>query len=280
MKKSVMLLVTVLFAVVSVFAGMSGYDVMKKVDERYVGDDGLSKIKMVIVNSRKQERHREIVVWRKKVDNANDLSYSFIYFIKPADVKDTTFMVQERAGGADDDQWIYLPATRKVRMISSSEKDKSFMGTDFSYDDMSDRDIDEYYWELMGSETFNGYDCYIVKGTKKDKKKASYDHTIFWVTKEHWIPVKAVMYDRKKPGKVAKIMIIDGLRKVQGIWTPLTSVMYTMKPIYREGRDIEKSFSSKTILTVESVKYNVGLSDSVFTKRNMKRPEDYKKYLD
>ena len=171
MKKRIVLMLTVVFAAVSAFAGITGYDVMKNVEDRYTGDDGLSKMEMVIVNSRKQERHREIVIWRKKVDKANDISNTFLYFIKPADVKDTTFLVQERVDGGDDDQWIYLPATRKVRMISSSEKDKSFMGTDFSYDDMSDRNIDEYNWEILKSETVNGYDCYVVRGTEKDKKE-------------------------------------------------------------------------------------------------------------
>lgn len=280
MKKTMILVVAFMVSAASVFAGMTGYDVMKKADERYTGDDGLTKMQMVIVNSRKQERNREIVIWRKKVDKANDLSNTFLYFIKPADVKDTTFLVQERADGGDDDQWIYLPATRKVRMISSSEKDKSFMGTDFSYDDMSDRNIDEYDWELLGSEKVGDYDCYQVKGSKKDKNDAAYDHTVFWVTKEHWVPVKAVMYDIKSPDKVAKVMLINDLKLIQNIWTPNESIMYTMKPIYREGRDLEKSFSSKTILTLESIKYNVGFSNNVFTKRNMKRPENYKKYLD
>ncbi|HPJ71006.1 MAG TPA: outer membrane lipoprotein-sorting protein, partial [Candidatus Mcinerneyibacteriales bacterium] len=236
---------------------LSGFDVMKKADSRYTGDDGVSRIAMSIVNSRKQERNREIVLWRKKVDKVNDISHTFILFLTPADVKDTTFLVLEKGNEADDDQWIYLPAMRKVRKISSSEKDKSFMGTDFSYDDMSNRDVDSYEWTLVKREEWKGEMCYVVKGVRKDKDKAVYDHSLFWVREKDWIPVKALMFDKKQPERVSKVMLVNELKEIQGILTPLETVMYTVKPVYKEGRDLDKSFESKTVLKVEEVKYNV-----------------------
>jgi len=259
---------------------LSGYDVMKKADDRYIGDDGVSRIAMSIVNSRKQERSREIVLWRKKIDRTNDISHTFILFLTPADVKDTTFLVLEKGSGADDDQWIYLPAMRKVRKISSSEKDKSFMGTDFSYDDMSNRDIDSYDWVLVKREEWQGEMCYVVKGERKEKNDAVYDHSLFWVREKDWIPVKAVMYDKKQPDRISKVMLVNKLEEVHGIMTPLETVMYTVKPVYKEGRDLEKSFRSKTVLQVKKVKYNVGLDSSIFSQRNMERPIPYQRYLD
>ncbi|HDS03071.1 outer membrane lipoprotein-sorting protein [Candidatus Mcinerneyibacteriota bacterium] len=259
---------------------LSGFDVMKKADSRYTGDDGVSRIAMSIVNSRKQERNREIVLWRKKVDKVNDISHTFILFLTPADVKDTTFLILEKGNGADDDQWIYLPAMRKVRKISSSEKDKSFMGTDFSYDDMSNRDIDSYEWTLVKREEWKGEMCYVVKGVRKDKDKAVYDHSLFWVREKDWIPVKALMFDKKQPERISKVMLVNELKEIQGIMTPLETVMYTVKPIYKEGRDLEKSFQSKTVLRVKEVRYNVGLDSSIFSQRNMERPMPYQRYLD
>ena len=259
---------------------LSGFDVMKKADSRYTGDDGVSRIAMSIVNSRKQERNREIVLWRKKVDKVNDISHTFILFLTPADVKDTTFLVLEKGNEADDDQWIYLPAMRKVRKISSSEKDKSFMGTDFSYDDMSNRDVDSYEWTLVKREEWKGEMCYVVKGVRKDKDKAVYDHSLFWVREKDWIPVKALMFDKKQPERVSKVMLVNELKEIQGIMTPLETVMYTVKPIYKEGRDLEKSFQSKTVLRVKEVRYNVGLDSSIFSQRNMERPMPYQRYLD
>ena len=259
---------------------LSGFDVMKKADSRYTGDDGVSRIAMSIVNSRKQERNREIVLWRKKVDKVNDISHTFILFLTPADVKDTTFLVLEKGNEADDDQWIYLPAMRKVRKISSSEKDKSFMGTDFSYDDMSNRDVDSYEWTLVKREEWKGEMCYVVKGVRKDKDKAVYDHSLFWVREKDWIPVKALMFDKKQPERVSKVMLVNELKEIQGIMTPLETVMYTVKPIYKEGRDLDKSFQSKTVLRVKEVRYNVGLDSSIFSQRNMERPMPYQRYLD
>lgn len=277
MKKCVMAVFVMFFIAVSVYA-LTGYEVMKKTDERYSGDDGVSKIKMVITNSRQQTRTREIVLWRKKMDKVKDISYSFIYFIQPADVKDTTFLVQEQGSGLDDNQWIYLPATRKVRKIASSEKDKSFMGTDFSYDDMSDRDIDEFNHELLKeSEMIDGQDCYVVKSVKK--KNPSYAATIAWINKSNWCIVQAHMYDKKNPSKIQKVLKVYDLKLLQNIWTPGKTVMYTLKTTYVEGADIEKHFESKTVLTIASVKYNVGLDNSIFTQSNMERPKPYTQYI-
>ena len=277
MKKTVLSIVMVAF-VVSLAYSITGYDVMKNADARYKGDDGVSKIKMVISNSKQQTRNREIVLWSKKVDKVKDLTNTFIYFIQPADVKDTTFLVQEQGGSIDDNQWIFLPATRKVRKISSSEKDKSFMGTDLSYDDMSDRVLDEYTYELVKeSEMVNGQDCYVVKSVKK--KDAVYASSVAWINKSNWCIVKAYMYDKKNPSKIQKVLMVSDLKQIQNIWTPGKTVMYTMKPSFTDGADLEKNFESKTILTLSSVKYNIGLDNSLFTQGNMERPKPYTQYI-
>lgn len=277
MKKLAIVFVAMCIAVVTAQA-LTGYEVMKKTDDRYSGDDGVSKIKMVITNSRQQTRTREIVLSRKKMDKVKDISYSFIFFIQPADVKDTTFLVQEQGSGLDDNQWIYLPATRKVRKIASSERDKSFMGTDFSYDDMSDRDIDEFNHELVKeSDIIDGQDCYVVKSVKK--KDPSYASTVAWINKSNWCVVKAHMYDKKNPSKIKKILVVHDLRLIQNIWTPGKTVMYSLKPTFTEGADLEKHFESKTVLTIASVKYNVNLDTSIFTQGNMERPKPYTQYI-
>lgn len=277
MKRFAVVLFAMVIAAVSVQA-LTGYEVMKKADERYSGDDGVSKIKMVITNSRQQTRNREIVLWRKKMDKVKDISYSFINFIQPADVKDTTFLVQEQGIGLDDNQWIFLPATRKVRKIASSEKDKSFMGTDFSYDDMSDRNIDDFTYELMKeSDVIDGQDCYVVKSVKK--KDPTYASTVAWINKSNWVVVRAHMYDKKNPSKIKKILVVHDLKLIQNIWTPGKTVMYSLKPTFTDGADLEKHFESKTVLTIASVKYNVNLDNSIFTQGNMERPKPYTQYI-
>ncbi|HPJ70808.1 MAG TPA: outer membrane lipoprotein-sorting protein, partial [Candidatus Mcinerneyibacteriales bacterium] len=95
-----------------------------------------------------------------------------------------------------------------------------------------------------------------------------------------WIPVKALMFDKKQPERVSKVMLVNELKEIQGIMTPLETVMYTVKPIYKEGRDLDKSFQSKTVLRVKEVRYNVGLDSSIFSQRNMERPMPYQRYLD
>ena len=119
----------------------SGREIAVMVDEREDGDDQISEAVWTLTNSRGKTRKRDTLRYWKDYEGREGLSSkTFVYFDSPPDVKDTTFLnwSQEDAE-ADDDQWIYLPALRKVRRIASGDKENSFMGSDIIYDDMADR---------------------------------------------------------------------------------------------------------------------------------------------
>ena len=128
--------------------------------------------------------------------------------------------------GKDDDKWIYMPALRTTRRVNSSEGDKSFTGTDASYDDMATRELDDDTHELLGEETKNGFDCWKIKSTPTDKTmpKAQYKYRIQWIDKKTNVPVYAEMYD-KKSGELAKVMTVEKLENISGYNIPVSNVL-------------------------------------------------------
>jgi len=169
-------------------------------------------------------------------------------------VRGTGFLIWEHKG-KDDDQWLYLPAFKKVRRISSKEKEKSFMGTDFSYEDLGSHNLDDYNYTLLKSETFDDQDCYVVESVPKPGKKKSYKKTITWIRKDIFLAIRIDFYDKK--GKFLKRLHATNIEKIDGIWT--VKVM-EMENVQRKHR---------TILELENVRYNIGLKKHFFTERNL-----------
>lgn len=127
--------------------------------------------------------------------------------------------LQKENKGADDDKWIYMPSLKTTRRVNSSEGSKSFTGTDASYDDMSTREIDDDTHEFVGSgsESKNGYDCWVIKSTPTSKTMADaqYAYRIQWIDKKTLVPVYAEMYD-KKDKSLVKTLTVAKLENISG----------------------------------------------------------------
>jgi len=140
---------------------LTGRDVMVMVDEREDGDDRKSVVEMILINHRGKKRIRQMLSCSK--DYGKD-SKKLMYFQKPFDVKGTSFLSWEYDNPEiDDDKWLYMPALRKVRRISGKSVNDYFMGSDFTYDDMGDRNVDEDTHTLKGQELVNGSECRVVE---------------------------------------------------------------------------------------------------------------------
>lgn len=229
----------------------TGREIMEKVDSRYTGDDQVTDMTMTLIKSSGRERVRKVKVWQKDYGE-NDKS--LMRFLEPADVRGTGFLIWEHKG-KDDDQWLYLPAYKKVRRISSKEKEKSFMGTDFSYEDLGSHDLDDYNYTLLRSEIFNDQVCYVVESVPKPGKKKPYKKTISWIRKDIFLVIGVDFYDKK--GKFLKRLLATNIEKIDGIWT--VKVM--------EMENVQKNHT--TTLEFENVRYNTGLKNDVFTERNL-----------
>ena len=182
----------------------SGREIAVMVDEREDGDDQISEALWTLTNNRGKTRKRLTLRYWKDYEGQDGLSSkSFIYFESPPDVKDTTFLnwSQEDAE-ADDDQWIYLPALRKVRRIASGDKENSFMGSDIIYDDMADREVEEDTHKLLRVEQNNGTKFYVLESTPT-KKNYIYSKKLRWINAENLTEPRMEFYDRR--GRLLKI---------------------------------------------------------------------------
>ena len=253
----VMLLATGLAGAEEIPGEPSGLQIAINVDEREDGDDQVSEATWTLTNKAGKQRKRHTLRYWKDYDGKDGLSSkSFIYFDSPPDVKDTTFLnwSQEDAE-ADDDQWIYLPALRKVRRIASGDKENSFMGSDMIYDDMGDREVGEDIHTLLRVEHDGGTKMYVVQAVAK-KPNYIYSKKLTWVNAETWTTPKVEFYDRK--GRLLKIMYQDWTL-IDGIWNGQRIV-------------VENQLTGhKTELDISNVKFNQDLRESLFTERSLRK---------
>lgn len=233
---------------------ITGRKIIENVYYRPTGDDATSDLTMTLINSRDAVRVREIKQFSKDYGKEEK---SIMYFISPADVRNTSFMNWSYdEEGRDDDQWIYLPALKKVKRISSDSKGDYFMGSDFTYDDLGDRHPSEDTHKLLREEKLKGEDCYVVESIPIEEEYM-YSKTVTWVSKDKWIGLKKEFYD--EDGEHLKNLTVEKYDKIDGFWVILHSEMH----------NIQKDH--KTIMKLKNVKLNTGIDGGMFTERMMKR---------
>ncbi len=234
--------------------------IMQKVDARDDGETISEDMKMILIDKNGKKRVRELKTYGK--DFGED-SYSIMFFKSPADVKNTAFLTYDYDDPSkDDDQWLYLPALKKVKRIPSSDKSSSFMGSDFSYFDMTDRDLEDYDFKLLKEIKVRGNPAWMIESTPRSKKvikESGYTKTIGIVRKDNYVVVRAINF--MKNGK-KKYMDITKLKQISGIWVPQEMTMTTKKG---------KKTLHKTVLKFSNIKLNKPLDDGMFTTRRLEK---------
>lgn len=232
--------------------------IMEKVDARDDGDNSTSDMEMILIDKRGSERVRRIKAFRK--DFGED-KYSLMFFLSPADVKDTGFLTYDYDDPErDDDQWLYLPALKKVKRIATSDKSGAFMGSDFSYADMTTRNLAEWDFKLLKEATVDGHKVWIIMSTPRSRKivdRYGYTKSAVFVRQDNYVVIRAKNW--VDDGKT-KYMVVRKLELIDGIWTS-TEIQMTTK----RG----KQTLHRTIMRSANVKYNQGLDKSIFTTRRL-----------
>lgn len=232
----------------------SGFEVMTKVYERPQPENTQGSLTMILENSRGDRRVRSV---RQYVAQFNGVEKKVLFFTAPADVRDTAFMNWSyNDPSKPDDQWIYLPALRRVRRISAEKKNDNFMGSDFTYEDLGERHPDLDTHRVTGTETIDGRRVYIVESVPKDGSSA-YGKTISWIADGIWIGLKREFYDSS--GTHLKTLEIEDYREIDGFWT-----------IRRMTMADEKTGHSTT-MELSDLRFNTGISENSFTERTMTR---------
>lgn len=228
--------------------GITGTEIAENVTNRDTGDTGHSLINMDLVDAAGNTKNRIIEQW--SMEGQDELNRLVIVFHRPASVQGTRFLVVENEE-RDDDQWIYLPALDRVRRIAASEGDQSFMGTDFTYDDLETREVEEDTHELLREDTFAGREVYVVESVPKDPASSQYSRRLQWVAKDIWVPLKVEFYDKSEEHQ--KTLTVEQLEQVQGIWTPMVSVM----------ENVQSGHSTR--LEVQRIRYDEDLNPDLFS---------------
>lgn len=247
-------IVFLLFAGLLSAQEMTGLDIMLNVYNRPTGDDMTANLTMTLENSRGDQRIREIKQFLKDMGN---MDKTIMFFMSPADVKNTSFMNWSYDDeNKSDDQWIYLPALKKVKRISSDSKSDYFMGSDFTYDDLGDRHPSQDTHTILKEETIDGVECYVVESIPKDEEYM-YSRTVTWVVKDKWIELKKEFYD--EDDEFLKRLASKEYKEFGDVII-ITNV--TMK---------NEQKNHKTEMKSSDVKINTGITDRQFTERMMKR---------
>lgn len=244
-------------------AAVDGREVMEKVDERDTGQSRHALMGMDLVDASGDVRPRVLEVWSQKVDQEKDLDNTIMVFHEPSSIKNTRFLQKEN-DGEDDDQWIYLPDLGRVRRISGGQGGDSFMGSDFTYDDMKSREIDDFEYELLKEEEYNGHQTYVVEALPKDPAEEQYAKTISWVTKEHYIPVKVEMYDKDSKELYKEMRVESEIKKVDGIWTVFATVMEDLDSGHKTNLYVKQRNNNYLL------EYNMDVNDRRFTQQFLK----------
>ncbi|RUM70290.1 MAG: outer membrane lipoprotein-sorting protein [Sulfurovum sp.] len=234
--------------------------IMEKVDARDDGKTLEQNMRMILIDKNGKQRNRNLHTYGK--DFGPD-RHQIMFFKSPADVKNTSFLTYDYDNAnKDDDQWLYLPALKKVKRIPSSDKSSSFMGSDFSYFDMTDRDLSDYNFKLLKETKVRGHDAWMIESTPRNRKvvkESGYTKTIAIVRKDNYVVVRAINFMRN--GK-KKYMDITRLHQQGGVWLPDQITMTTKKG---------KTMTHKTILQFSGIRLNKPINNTMFTTRRLEK---------
>ena len=239
----------------------SGDEIIAQVNSRDDGQQVTRVLKMELIDRRGKSRVRETIGYRRYY---GEEKRTMLFYQSPSNVKGTGFLTYDYPqADIDDDQWLYLPALRKVRRISSSDRGDYFLGTDFSYEDIKKESriaAEDYTFTALGTEVVDGHLTYLVEGVPVNTEIAEelgYGRVQWRIDPKIWMSRKTEMWDVN--GNPLKTIRTENIENVQGIWTSLKLSAVNHKT------------GHSTIFTFSDVDYQAPVDDSMFEQRSLRR---------
>lgn len=240
---------------------LTARQIMEKVDARDDGDRMVSDMEMILIDKSGKQRIRQMRTFG--MDKGED-DYSLMFFLAPADVKNTGFLTYDYDDDTkDDDQWLYLPALKKTKRIASSNKSDSFMGSDFTYADMTKRNLAYYEYKLMEEKEIDGHKVWQIESTPtnpKEIEETGYTKSVVFVRQDNFTIIRAVSWVKK--GDRLKYLDTKDWKQIDGIWIAGEVYMTTQK-----GKEV----LHKTILRNSNIKFNQDINEDLFTVRQLEK---------
>ena len=237
--------------------------IMEKVEDRDTGDNMTARMEMILIDKKNNRRIRKIQMFSK--DRGED-TYKLMFFVHPADVKDTGFLNYDYDDPEqDDDQWLYLPALKKTKRIATSDKSGSFMGSDLNYSDMTSRNLTDYDFSFYKTKEadVDGNKCWLIVASPRSKEvidETGYKQGLAFVRQDNYVVIRSVMWEEQ--GDYRKFLEVKQLDLIDGIWVATTTHVARKK-----GNETVH----RTELSLEDVKFNQNLSLEMFSVRRLEK---------
>jgi hypothetical protein len=237
---------------------MNGYDIMKENDKQYNFSTEENTMTMELINNSGQKRVRSVLRFLKKDENKN--TQMLIRFLSPADVKGSGYLLIKNKK-KDESRYLYLPALKKARRISSGEDSDNFMGSDFTYEDLDEIDLENFSFKLMGVEKIDDTDCYVIEVTANEetKKISGYSKRVYFINKMTFVIHKVDFYDRRN--SLFKNLVLKDIKLVyaNNMYRPHVWIMQNLKTKHQ------------TVLRFQYFKINEKINDDLFSVRSLER---------
>ncbi len=233
-----------------------GFTIAKEAEKREQGYvDSQADMVMILRDKEEVTSTREMKVSALEGDDEQGTK-SLLLFLSPRDQKGTallTFQHDDRA----DEQWLYLPALKRVKKIASNKKSGSFMGSEFSFEDIGGQSIEDYTYKFIKDEKYEDQDCFVNESFPKDPD-SGYTRIRSWIDKTHYRTLKAEFYDRKQ--SLMKTMTTSGYKQYEGkFWRP--------EEVTMTNHQTKRS----TVLQHSNIQFKTGLNSSDFNKNSLQR---------
>ena len=231
-----------------------GLQIAQEADRRDEGfGDHEQTLVMILRNRHGQETTREIR--GKSLEVADDGDKSMVIFDSPKDVEGTALLTHSHKTG-DDDQWLYLPALKRVKRIASNNKSGPFMGSEFAYEDLSSQEVEKYTYKYIKDETLDGQDMFVIERYPTDEN-SGYTRQVVWMDKAEYRPFKIDYYDRKE-SLLKTLTLHDYQQYVGKYWRPGRMEM------------VNHQTGKSTTLKFEDYEFQIGYTDRDFDQNALK----------
>jgi len=253
-------------------SGLTADAIARRVQDRDTGRDSRSAMRMKLFDRHGRARERALSMLSMRGrgtpgagPSAPDGDRLLMRFTYPNDIRGTGFLVWEHPEG-EDERFLYLPSLGRVRRIAGAETQESFVGSDFTYEDIGGREFDQYTYSLVDENASwtppsggPARPAWRLESKRKDAS-AQFPRVVSLILKDSFIVVQADIFNRRNEKQ--KVYTVRRLEQIEGIWTAMDAEM---------SNSIEKS---RTELLIEKLDYNVGVREADFTRRELERAND------
>lgn len=246
MNKAWLMLLFISFLHGSFLHGQTALEIAQKAQERTLSKSEHYTGTLQVIDAHKKVTEKRWIFDR--IGSHGD-SKSILRFTAPPEVKGVALLVVNHPERASD-QWMWTPALERDRRIALQDRSARFFGTDFSFEDLEERDVNQFTYTLQGEESQAGAACWKMESRPKQTKASQYTSSQLWIRKDNYVIIRI---DHYKKDKVVRRIDYSEVENVQGIWTP------------RKFEVADVARSSRTVMKIDDLKYNAPMQDSEFT---------------